>query len=81
MKNKRSLRHEKKLPNKSTLGNFEAELCSKNNKRFMEYALVHIDCCNYKFYKKLCEAVQPILDELTVEMDEMLFPLEGEDSK
>ena len=68
---KRSRRHERELPKKSNFGNFEAELRSNNHKKFMDYALVHIDCCNYRFYKKLCEAVQPILDELTEEMDKL----------
>ena len=66
---KRSRAYEKTLPVDSNFGNFEAELISKNDSWLQEYAKVHIDCCNYEFYKKLCEAVQPILNELTKEMN------------
>ena len=73
MKNKRSKSYEKTLPNKSKFGRFEAELTSRSSQRYMEYCLVNVDCCNYEFYMKLCEAIQPILDELTEEMDELLL--------
>ena len=54
----------------SNFGNFEATI--KSSSLHLEYASVRINCCNYEFHKKIIEAVQPILDELTVEMNQLL---------
>ena len=62
-------RHRKKL-HSSNFGDFEATI--KSTEDYLEYASVTIYCCNYKYHNKLIEAVQPILDELKVEMDNLL---------
>ena len=69
--------YEDKL-NGSNFGNFDATITS--NDRCLEFGSVKINCCNYEFHKKLIEAVQPILDELTVEMNRLLAT-EGDENE
>ena len=54
----------------SNFGDFNATIESRND--FFKYAKVSIECCNYEFHIRLVKAVQPILDELTVEMNELM---------
>lgn len=62
--------YDKKLEN-SNFGNFNATIKSRSGS--LEYASVKIECCNYKFHVKLIEAIQPILDELKIEMDAIVM--------
>ena len=62
----------------SNYGSFDAVIKSESD--YLEYACVKINCCNYEYHKKLVEAVQPILNELKIEMDDLLQePNDGED--
>ena len=54
----------------SNFGEFNATIESRND--FYHYGKVSIECCNHEFHMKLVKAVQPILDELTVEMNELM---------
>ena len=62
--------YDKKLEN-SNFGNFNATIKSRSGS--LEYASVKIECCNHEFHEKLIEAIQPILDELKIEMDAIVM--------
>lgn len=61
---------EKKLES-SKFGNFDATIKCKSGP--LEYASVRIESFNYEFHVKLIEAIQPILDELKIEMDAIVM--------
>ena len=56
--------------NNSNFGEFNATIESRS--KLYHYAKVSIDCCNHEFHMRLVKAVQPILDELTIEMNELM---------
>ena len=75
MPSKQKLR--KRGINNSNFGEFNATIESRND--FFTYAKVSIECCNHEFHMKLVKVVQPILDELTVEMNELMNEGDNDD--
>jgi len=60
----------KKTIDDSNFGEFNATIESRS--KLYHYAKVSIECCNHEYHMRLVKAVQPILDELTVEMNELM---------
>ena len=60
----------KKPIDDSNFGEFNATIESRS--QLYHYAKVSIECCNHEFQIRLVKAVQPILDELTIEMNEIM---------
>ena len=64
------------LEENSDIGIFKGTLNS--TKGSLVFAEVDIECCSFTFYKKIVEAIQPVLEELKEEMSKQ-WESEGDD--